>query len=69
MKRVIEYTYRTFDLGCGCCSDSSSTYDVYEDGKLVNYDEECACCEDEQALRDMLSYLEPFEVSKDSIYF
>lgn len=38
-------------------------------GKLVNYDVECGYCEDEQELRDMLSHLEPFEISKDTIYF
>jgi hypothetical protein len=69
MKRVIEYTYRTFDLGCGCCSDSSSTYDVWEDDKLVSYDNWCMYCENEQELRVELPDLEPFEVSKDSIYF
>ena len=69
MKRVIEYIYRTFDIGCGFCSDSSSTYDVYEDGKLVNYDVECGYCEDEQELRDMLSHLEPFDVYEGSTYY
>jgi hypothetical protein len=69
MKRVIEYTYRTFDIGCGCCSDSSSEYDLFEDCQIISWGNQCGYCSDEKDLRSELSHLEPFEISKDSTYY
>lgn len=69
MKRVIEYRYRSFLLGCGCCSDSESYYDVYEDDKCVACEQWITLIENEEQLRKELSHLEPFEVSEDSVYF
>ena len=69
MKRLISYSYRTFDLGCGCCSESFSTYDVFEDGKLVGDDVSCPVMENEEELRKYLAHLEPFDVDSDSQWF
>lgn len=69
MKRVVLYQYNTFDLGCGCCSDSFSTYDVFEDGVLVVDDRSCRVLESEEQLREYLVHLEPFDVRPDTIYF
>ena len=69
MKRVVYYTYNTFDLGCGCCSDSFSTYDVFEDGKTVSEDVTCPVMENEKELREYLEHLEPFDVDSDSQWF
>lgn len=69
MKRVVEYTYHIFNLGCGCCYDSESYYDVYEDDKCVAYEQWITLIENEEELRKELAHLEPFEVSKDSVYF
>jgi hypothetical protein len=69
MKRVIHYYYNTYDLGCGCCSDSLSEYTMWEGGKCVEYDQPIALCENEQDLRKYLEYLEPFDVDPDSRWF
>ena len=69
MRRVISYGYTIFDLGCGCCSESFSSYDVFEDGKLVGDDVSCPVMENEEELRDYLAHLEPFDVDSDSQYF
>lgn len=69
MKRVIEYRYDSWTLGCGCCSDSSSTYSMWEDGNLVVDDQWCEWIEDEQELREYFSEYEPFEVSSYTQYF
>ena len=69
MKRIISYSYNSFDLWCGCCSESFSTYDIFEDGKLVGDDVSCPVMENEEQLRDYLVHLEPFDVDSDSQYF
>ena len=69
MNRVICYSYRTFDVGCGCRSDSSSTYDLFEDGKLVGDDLWCPVMENEEQLREYLAHLEPFDVDSNSEWF
>lgn len=38
MNRLIEYTYNSWTEPCGCCGDSSSTYSMWEDGKLIHED-------------------------------
>ena len=69
MKRVIKYEYYSWTLGCECCSDSSSTYDMWEDGVLVDEDVWCKLCSDEQELREVLEHLLPFNVHPDSEWF
>ncbi len=70
MKRVVLYEYNTFDLGCGCCSETYSEYSAYEDGKMTtNLPIPCKLCENEEELRKELAHLEPFEVDSESQYF
>jgi len=69
MKRVIRYTYYSWGMGCGCCSDSASTYDMWEDGRLVEEDQWCEWCSNEEELREVLAHLEPFEVAEDCEWF
>lgn len=69
MKRVIEYTYYSFMLGCDCCSDSTSSYNMWENGDLVAEDVVCDLYENEKELRESLAHLEPFAVSEDSRWF
>lgn len=69
MKRVIEYWYESWTEGCGCCSNSSSTYSMWEDGELVVEDNWCELAENEEELREYLRNLEPFEVSSNSRWF
>jgi hypothetical protein len=68
--RTIRYEYDSFLLGCGCCSDSTSICEIYEDAKLVS-EFDINYCENEQELRQALSSLnlEPFEVDPDSRWF
>ncbi len=69
MKRVIEYRYDSWVEGCGCCSNSSSTYDLYEDDILVSQDNWCDYCENEKDLREALEHLEPFHIDSNSRWF
>lgn len=69
MKRLIKYEYLSWTEGCGCCSNSSSTYDVYEDDVLVSYDNWCEWISNEEELREELKHLLPFEVDPDSKWF
>lgn len=69
MTRTITYNYDSWTEGCGCCSNSSSTYDVYEGGICVSYDNWCYLCSNEADLREILSHLEPFDVDPDSRWF
>lgn len=64
MKRTIMYRYDSWTEGCGCCSNSSSTYDLYEDDVCVSFDNCCAYCENEAELREALAHLEPFDVDE-----
>ena len=66
--RVIRYEYDSFLLGCGCCSDSTSICEVYEDDKLVS-EFNMDYCESEKDLRERLPNMEPFEVDPDSRWF
>lgn len=69
MKRLIKYTYYSWVLGCECCSDSTSTYDMWEDGVLIQEDCFCEWAGNEEELREILSHLEPFQVHPDSKWF
>lgn len=66
MKRVITYRYDSWLEGCGCCSNSSTTFDVYEDGVLVSEDNWCEWASNEEELREILTDMEPFEVDEDN---
>lgn len=68
MKRVICYTYRSYLLGCECCSDSDSYYDLYEDDELVGYEVNCPPIWDEEDLREHFKDLEPFDIHEDTQY-
>lgn len=67
--RLIKYEYYSYTLGCECCSESSSTYDLWEDGELVGDVVDCPLCENEEDLRKHLAHLEPFDVHSDSVYW
>lgn len=69
MKRLVQYVYESWLEPCGCCSDSSSTYFMWEDGKLVHDNYSCEYCENEEELREVLKHLEPFDISRDSCYW
>ncbi len=69
MKRLIRYTYYSYPLGCGCCSDSFSIFDMWEDGQPKIEDESVNICCDEEDLRNYLSHLEPFDIDPDSEWF
>lgn len=69
MNRVIRYEYYSWSLGCECCSDSSSTYECWEDGKLVAEDVFVEWCSDESELREALKHLEPFDIHPDCEWF
>lgn len=69
MIRKIMYRYNSWTEGCGCCSNSSSTYDVYEDGILISEDNWCDLFSNEQELREGLKHLEPFYVDPDCWWF
>lgn len=69
MKRLITYRYDSWTEGCGCCSNSESLYDVYEDGVLVSEANWCELAQDEADLRRILKHLEPFDVDPDSWWF
>jgi len=60
VKRLIHYYYNTYNLGCGCCSDSFSEYTMWEDGIMVVDDRPMQICENEKDLRKYLAYLDPF---------
>jgi hypothetical protein len=63
------YRYSSWTEGCGCCSNSESLYDVYEDGVLVSEANWCDLFSNEQELREGLKHLEPFYVDPDCWWF
>jgi hypothetical protein len=70
MERLIEYQYRSYLEGCGCCSNSDSTYSVWEDGKLVVEDGWCPLMSSPEDLTDYFTvYNGDFEVHPDTNYF
>lgn len=75
MKRLIMYRYNSWTEGCGCCSNSESVYEVWEDtygdNVLVCVSEGnwCDLFSNEQELRDGLKHLEPFYVDPDCWWF
>ena len=81
MKRLIEYTYNSWTDSCGCCSYSSSTYCMWDDGNLIHEDYYVELCENEEDLRKVfvmqlekefcaevgIEYKEPVEISDDEL--
>lgn len=69
MRRLVKYEYFDYLLGCGCCSDASSTYTVWENGVITQDEVSCRYIEDEDDLREELSHLEPFDIHSGSRWF
>lgn len=69
MKRLIMYRYNSWTEGCGCCSNSLSVYEVYEDGVLIEDEVWCELFENEEDLREGLKHLEPFDVHSECEWF
>ena len=69
MRRMIMYRYDSWTESCGCCSNNSSTYDLYENGILVSEDNWCDLCADEDELREFLKHLEPFDINSNCEWF
>lgn len=60
MNIIVKYVYRTFDLGCDCCSDSESYIEVYSDECELYYEAACFMyCENEEELRSYLRDAHP----------
>lgn len=68
MKRLIMYRYNSWTEGCGCCSNSESIIELYEDNILLK-EIHCVVCGNEAELRIELKHLEPFDVDPDSRWF
>ena len=70
---VVQYWYSSYDLGCGCCSDSDSYINVWVDGKLVEDERWFSLILNEEELREEISAQYPqyngFEVHEDTQYF
>lgn len=73
MKRTIMYRYDSWTEGCGCCSNSESVYEIWEenDGIMLCVSEGnwCDLAQNEEELREILKHLEPFDVDPDSWWF
>lgn len=69
MTRTIMYRYDSWRESCGCCSNSESAYEVWEDGVCVSEGNGCELAENEEDLRRILAHLEPFDVDPDSWWF
>lgn len=69
MKRLIMYRYDSWTEGCGCCSNSESLYDLYEDGVIVSEANWCELAENGEDLRRILKHLEPFDIHSDCEWF
>jgi len=72
MKTKVYYVYRSFGLGCGCCSDSESYVEVTEPGKYA-VEQQFPYCETEEEVRAAMSTqfsdITDYEVDPDSQYF
>ena len=69
MTRKIMYRYDSWTEGCGCCSNSESVYEIWEDDICVSEGNCCYLAENEEDLRRILAHLEPFDVDPDSWWF
>lgn len=69
MRRLIKYEYYSWTEGCECCSNSSSTFDMWEDGVQVAFENYVPICASEQELRDELIHLEPFDIHSECRYY
>ena len=68
-RRLIHYTYRIVDMGCGCGHEGRSEYSVWENGVPTVVDQACSVMGDEQDLRDYFSHLEPFDIHSECEFF
>lgn len=68
-RRLIHYTYRIVDMGCGCCHEGRSEYSVWENGVPIVADQACSVMGDEQDLRDYFPHLEPFDIHSECEFF
>lgn len=50
---TVTYVYRTFDIGCGCCSDSENYLEVRDE----NGCRELFCCEYISSESELIAYL------------
>lgn len=78
MKYIIQYEYDSYDLGCGCCSASSSEIHIYEEHRVndcvyTSYIQYTSLIEDEEELREYINNACPefnnFDVHPDTRYF
>lgn len=69
MQRVIKYEYYGWLENCGCCSDSSSSYTIYEDGVCTLREQRCNVVSNDEELRELLEWLEPFDIHTDTMYY
>lgn len=73
---TIKYEYDSWDVGCGCCTDSSSEIHIYDnrrtDGAYIS-SFSCSPIEDEHELREYIHSVDPFydgfTVHEDTRYF
>lgn len=69
MNREVFYEYFTTSMGCECCYDSGSYYELRENGSVVSYGEDVGLFSDEQELRREFAHLEPFSIHPESQWF
>lgn len=78
MKYIIQYTYDCYDLGCGCCTESTSEIHIYEEhhvdvGIYTSHIEHADLIEDDNELREYINNTCPefnnFDVHPDTRYF
>lgn len=72
MSYTIEYRYNYWTEGCGCCSNSSSEYSVWDDETrdCLIWEHHCELIESEEELREKFSAeYGDFNISADTHYF
>lgn len=73
MNVIVRYTYSSWVEGCGCCSNSESTIDVWVDDVLVVDDVYFPVVEDEMELRysvhELYDGYDGFTIHPDTQYF
>lgn len=71
---VIKYEYNWWEEGCGCCTNSESTVEIYQ-GRLDAYMSQFNVppLENEQELREYIQEYHPeyndFTVHEDTVWF
>jgi dihydroorotate dehydrogenase len=78
MKYIILYEYYSWDIGCGCCSDSSSEVHIWKEERFNTdgaYESNFSCppMENEQELREYTHSVDPyydgFNVHPGTVWF